>query len=50
MNKIIITIEGGIIQDITGIPFGVEVEVVDYDIETDDDEISIETWSSQDTQ
>lgn len=31
--KIIIAVEGGIIQDMSGIPKGVEIEVRDYDIE-----------------
>ena len=33
MKKITITVEGGVIQDIKGIPVGVEVEVIDFDAE-----------------
>lgn len=33
MKKIIIIVEGGVIQDIQGIPAGVEVEVIDFDAE-----------------
>jgi hypothetical protein len=32
-SKITVTMEGGIIQDITGIPEGVCVEVIDFDVE-----------------
>ncbi len=36
MKKIIVVIEGGIIQDIVGIPPNVVVEVRDWDIDVDD--------------
>lgn len=32
-KTIVITIQGGVIQDIKGIPAGVEVEVIDFDAE-----------------
>jgi hypothetical protein len=37
-NKIIITMEGGLVQDVTGIPRGVRVRIVDFDIEGADPE------------
>lgn len=36
-NKIIITVDGGIIQEIEGIPPGIEIEVRDFDTEGSDD-------------
>ena len=36
-NKIVITMEGGLIQDIQGIPDGVVILVRDYDVEGADD-------------
>ena len=32
-KTIVITIQGGVIQDVQGIPAGVEVEVIDFDAE-----------------
>jgi hypothetical protein len=37
-HKMIITVEGGLIQDIQGIPYGLEVEVRDYDIDHTENE------------
>lgn len=37
-HKILITIEGGLVQDIAGIPFGCEVEVRDYDVDHTENE------------
>lgn len=57
MDKIIIHIEGGVIQYIGGIPDGVTVEVRDYDIDgvdpdrltpTVDGEAIVSTWSNAD--
>ena len=37
MDKIItITVEGGVIQDVSGIPAGVKVEVIDFDVSDSD--------------
>lgn len=33
MDTITITVEGGVIQDISGVPKGARVVVMDYDIE-----------------
>lgn len=33
MEKIIVTVQGGLVQDVSGIPKGVEVEVLDFDCE-----------------
>jgi hypothetical protein len=37
MDRIIITVEGGLIQDIKNIPFGTVIEVRDYDTDWDED-------------
>lgn len=40
-NTIVITIEGGLVQDVSNIPPGMKVVVRDYDCEgADDDELS----------
>ena len=55
MKKIIIHVEGGIIQQISDIPKGVEVEVRDYDTDgtdadrltdTPDGQAIVSTWSA----
>ena len=38
MNKIIIIVEGGLIQDISNIPHDIEIEVRDYDTDGADEE------------
>ena len=37
-KRIIITVEGGLIQNIDGIPAGVVVEVHDYDLDEGDED------------
>jgi hypothetical protein len=39
---ITITVEGGLVQDVTGIPYGTEVHVEDYD----DGDDSHPTWDA----
>jgi len=34
MEKIIITVSGGLVQNIDGVPLGVKVEIHDYDLST----------------
>jgi len=41
MNKIIITVDGGIIENIENVPEGVVVEVRDFDTEGIDDDSKI---------
>jgi hypothetical protein len=33
MKTIYVTVEGGLVQDVTGVPDGIEVVVIDYDVE-----------------
>ena len=33
MQTIYVTVEGGLVQDVTSIPAGIEVVVIDYDVE-----------------
>lgn len=40
MQKIIVVMEGGIIQDIQHIPAGIAIEVRDFDVEGSDEELS----------
>jgi hypothetical protein len=48
LKKITVTLEEGIIQDITGIPKGVEVEVVDVDMDAPkDDQVRVHTWKHE---
>ena len=37
-HRIIVVVEGGLIQDIVGIPSGVKIEVRDFDVEGTDPE------------
>lgn len=37
-ERIVITVEGGLIQDIQGIPKGLEVHVLDFDLNDSGDE------------
>ena len=46
MDTIVVEIKGGMVQDITGIPRGVEVEVRDFD--TDSGDPAVETYHSRD--
>jgi len=46
MNKITITVEGGCVQGVEGIPPGVVVEIHDYDFEDQDDPV-VQTWFSE---
>ena len=36
MNTIYVTVESGLVQSVTNIPPGIEVVVVDYDVEGED--------------
>lgn len=45
MNKIIITVEGGCVQGVEGIPPGVVLEIHDHDFEDKDDPV-VATWFS----
>jgi len=42
-ETVTLIVEGGIVQDVQGIPPGLTVEVRDYDVEPDEDHPSIET-------
>jgi hypothetical protein len=33
MKTIYVTVEGGLVQDVTGVPDGIDVVVIDYDVE-----------------
>jgi hypothetical protein len=33
MKTIYVTVEGGLVRDVTGVPDGIEVVVIDYDVE-----------------
>jgi hypothetical protein len=33
MNTIYVTVEGGLVQHVAGVPDGIEVVVIDYDVE-----------------
>lgn len=46
MDTIVVEIKNGMVQDIAGIPRGVEVEVRDFD--TDDGKPAVETYHSRD--
>lgn len=57
-HKIIITVDGGLIQDIENIPPGIQVEIHDFDTEgADDSEITMinndeavtSIWTSKET-
>ena len=37
MKKIVITVRGGLIEDIIGIPSDTEIEVIDFDVDTTTD-------------
>ena len=36
MKTIYVTVEGGLVQDVTGVPDGIEVVVIDYDVECEE--------------
>jgi hypothetical protein len=55
LNKIIIVVDGGLIQTISGIPKDIQIEVRDYDVEgvdeenitkIDDEEAVVTIWCS----
>lgn len=58
MEKIIVTVQGGLVQDVSGIPKGIEVEVRDFDCEEspeqddrvhviDGENVFVAVWSAQ---
>jgi hypothetical protein len=36
MKTIYVTVEGGLVQHVTGVPDGIEVVVIDYDVDCED--------------
>jgi len=43
MKRIRVIVSGGVIQDVTGIPPGFIVDVWDYDCESDDDGVELDS-------
>ena len=42
MRKIVVTVEGGVVQEISGIPDDVIVEVWDYDVDDGDKDLHVD--------